>query len=146
MHSSCRQGPPLGWPLARRLPQPTQPRYAQSGLGQKCVEVSTWRRRPRVMTMRGGGAEVACGQGSLTCAQASQCGLVVSPAKDCGSRWRLGSGGGGSSGGGHTAVSLGHAHWSMTHSHTRAISPSWEKKRSETKAKPPPPGGEKRGI
>jgi len=27
--------------------------------------------------------------------------------------------------GGHTAVSLGHAHWSMTHSHTRAISPSW---------------------
>src|SRR5262249_6010104 len=25
-HTSCRQGPPLGWPLARRLPQPTQPR------------------------------------------------------------------------------------------------------------------------
>jgi len=29
MYSSCRQGPPLGWPLARRVPQPTQPRWAQ---------------------------------------------------------------------------------------------------------------------
>jgi hypothetical protein len=63
--------------------------------------------------------------GALPCTQASQCGLVVRPAKGFGSRWRLGRGGVGSRGGGHTAVSLGHAHWSMTHSHTRAISPSW---------------------
>ena len=34
------QQPPVGWPLARRLPQPTQPRYAQAGLGQKWCEVS----------------------------------------------------------------------------------------------------------
>src|SRR6266478_167703 len=42
-------------------------------------------------------------------------------------------------------MSLGHAHWSMTHSHTRAISPRWEKKRAETMAQPPPTGGE-RGV
>src|SRR5207253_10853831 len=32
----CRQGPPLGCPLARRLPSPTQPRAAQVGCGQQC--------------------------------------------------------------------------------------------------------------
>src|SRR6266853_377533 len=79
MHSSCRHGPPLGWPLARRLPQPTQPREAQSGFGQKCIEVSTWRRRPREGTMRGGGHAGGCGRGSVLCAQASQGGLVVVP-------------------------------------------------------------------
>src|SRR5262252_609976 len=96
MQSNCRQGPPLGWPLARRLPQPTQPREAQSGFGQKCVEVSTWRRRPRVLTIRGGGAQGVWGRGALTCAQASQWGLVVRPAKGFGSRRRLGRGGVGS--------------------------------------------------
>jgi hypothetical protein len=50
---------------------------------------------------------------------------------------RLGSGGRGSSAVGYAAVSLGHAQWSMTHSHTRATSISWEKKRSETMVKPP---------
>src|SRR5499433_2380979 len=121
---SCRQGPPLGWPLARRLPQPTQPRYVQSELGQKWVEVSTWRRRPRVGTRRGGGVEGACGHGAVPCSQVSQGGLVVKPAKGLCSRWRFGFGGVGSDGGGHVAGSLGHAHWSMTHSHTRATSTS----------------------
>src|SRR2546425_8730161 len=83
------------------------------------------------MTMRGGGAEVACGRGaserrSLACSQASQCGLVVRPAKGFGSRWRLGSGGVGSRVVGHAvAGSLGHAQWSMTHSHTKATSTNW---------------------
>jgi hypothetical protein len=74
-------GPPLGWPLARRLPQPTQPRYAQAGFGQKWVEVSTWRRRPRVGMMRGGGVRGASEWGALACAQASQCGFVMKPLK-----------------------------------------------------------------
>src|SRR2546423_326078 len=72
MQSNCRQGPPLGWPLARRLPRPTQPWYAQSVLGQKWVEVSTWRRRPRVGTMCGGGGAGGCGCGAPLCSQASQ--------------------------------------------------------------------------
>src|SRR6266446_430423 len=94
--------------------------------------------------MRGGGAEGACGWAAGACSQASQGGLVVRPAKGLGSRLRLGSRGG-SSGGGHAAAgSLGHAQWSMTHSHTRAISTNWEKKRWETMAKPPRLGGEMR--
>ena len=40
---------------------------------------------PRVMTRRGGGEEGACGRGALLCSQASQCGLVVRPAKGVGS-------------------------------------------------------------
>src|SRR6266446_8570257 len=89
---SWRQGPPLGCPLALILPSPTQPRYAQSGWGQKCDDVSTWRGRPRVGTMRGGGAAGACGRGAGACAQASQCGLRVRPGNGCGSleRWRGG--------------------------------------------------------
>jgi hypothetical protein len=48
---------------------------------------------------------------------------------------------------GHAAVeSLGHAHWSRRHSHTRATSTNWEKKRSETMAKPPHTGAEMRGF
>src|SRR5215831_10796270 len=85
--------------------------------------------------MRGGGAAGACGRGAVACAQASQCGLVVRPAKGGGSRGRLGRGGGGSGGGGHVTGSPGHAHWSMTHNHTRAMSTNWEKKRWETMAK-----------
>src|SRR6266849_11021748 len=145
MHSSSRQGPPLGWPLARRLPQPTQPREAQCGWGQKCDDVSTWRGRPRVGTMRGGGQPGGWGTCSWACSQASQCGLVVRPAKGVGSRGRFGSGDVGSSVVGHVAAgSLGHAQWSMTHSHTRATSTNWEKKRSETMAKPPHTGAEMR--
>ena len=49
-----QQLPPLGWPLARRFPQPTSPWHRPSGLGQKWLEMSTWRRRPRVMARRGG--------------------------------------------------------------------------------------------
>src|SRR5215471_14206900 len=95
--------------------------------------------------MRGGGAEGACGPESVVGSQASQCGLRVRPAKGVGSRVRLGRGGGGSGVVGHTAMSLSHAHWSMTHSHTRATSISWEKKRAATMAKPPPTSGE-RGV
>ena len=65
----------------------------------------------------GGGAR---GRGSVACAQASQGGLWVSPAKGWGSRVRLGRGGGGFGVVGHTAESLGHAQWSMTHNHARA--------------------------
>src|SRR5207245_5288480 len=137
-HSSCRQGPPLGWPLARRLPHPTQPRYRQSGLGQKWVEVSTWRRRPRVGTRRGGGAEGACGRRAGACSQASQCGLVVRPAKGVGVRERLGSGGVGSRVVGPAAAgTLGHAHWSMTSSNNSASNTNYTKKRGETVTKRP---------
>src|SRR5215470_10507559 len=97
--------------------------------------------------MRGGGDEGGCGRGAPLCAQASQDGLVVRPAKGFGSCWRLGRGPGGSGVAGHTgAGSLGHAHWSMTHSHTSAISTNWEKKRWETMAQPPHTGGEMRGL
>ena len=41
----------------------------------------------------------------------------------------------GSGAGGHVAGSLGHVQWSMRHSHTRAISTNWEKKRSGTMPK-----------
>src|SRR5215831_11975263 len=94
--------------------------------------------------MRGGGGPGASGRRSLACAQASQCGLVVRPAKGLRSRWRLGTGGVGSGVGGHGAGSLGHVHWSMRHSHTRAISTNWEKKRCETMTKPPQTGDEMR--
>jgi hypothetical protein len=43
------------------------------------------------------------------------------------------------------AVTLGHAHWSMRHSHTSATSTNWEKKRADIMAKPPPTGGA-RGV
>jgi len=75
--------------------------------------------------MRGGGVLGGAAWGALACAQASQCGLAVRPAKGVGSRWRFGFGGVGSDGGGHAAGSLGHAQWSMRHSHTKAISVSW---------------------
>jgi hypothetical protein len=51
------------------------------------------RRRPRLGMMRGGGAEGACGRRPLACAQASQGGLRVRPAKGFGSRLRLRRGG-----------------------------------------------------
>src|SRR4029453_8083368 len=109
------------------------------------MEVSTWRRRPRVMTMRGGGAEGGCGREALTCAQASQWGLLVRPAKGFGSRRRLGRGGMGSSVVGQAvAGSLGHIQWSMTHSHTRATSTNWKKKSGGTMATPPHTRGKMR--
>src|SRR5216684_7933448 len=95
--------------------------------------------------MRGGGAQGGSRQGSTACSQASQCGFVVRPTKGVGSRWRFGTGGRGSGVVGHAAAgSLGHAHWSMTHSHTRATSTNWEKKRAETMVKPPHTGAEMR--
>src|SRR5262249_22195388 len=104
-----------------------------------------WRRRPRVGTMRGGGGQGASGRRSLACAQASQCGFMVSPSKGLGSRW--GCGGGGFGVVEHaTAGALGHNHWSLTHSHTRSISTKWKKKRWETMAQPPHTGGEMRGF
>src|SRR5262249_47904016 len=93
--------------------------------------------------MRGGGAAGVCGRGALPCSQASQCGLVVRPAKGVGARRRLGRGPGGSGVVGHPgAGSLGHIQWSMRHSHTRATSINWEKKRWETMATPPYAGRE----
>jgi hypothetical protein len=74
------------------------------------------------MTMRGGGAAGACEQGSLACAQASQGGLVVRPAKGGRSRLRLGTGGVGFGIGRHVAGALGHIQWNMKHSHIKAIS------------------------
>ena len=56
----------------------------------QCVAVSTWWWRPRVGTMRGGGAEGACGREAVVCSQASQCGFWMKPAKGFGSRWRFG--------------------------------------------------------
>src|SRR5262249_51397723 len=85
--TSCRPGPPLRWPWARRLPQPTQPCEAQSEWGQTWGEGATLRRRGRVMTRRGGGVEghlrqdkhgfpvITCPHaaiGSLSCWLASQ--------------------------------------------------------------------------
>jgi hypothetical protein len=53
----------------------------------------------------------------------------------------LGTGDGNSGVVGHAAAeSLGHAHWSMTHSHTKATSTNWEKKRAETMAQLPHTG------
>src|SRR4029434_8286933 len=102
------------------------------------MEVSIARRRPRVMTMRGGGAEGACGRGAVACSQASQCGLVMKPSKGFGARRRFGRGGGGARVVGHAAAeSLAHTHWSMTHSHTSAISVSWSQKRCDTMSKHP---------
>src|SRR6266516_3723036 len=95
------------------------------------------------MTMRGGVVEGACGRGAAVAfSQASQGDFVVRPSKGLGSRWRFGSGGG--SVVGHVAESLGHRTGSMMHSHTRATSTNWEKKRWETMAKPPHTGGEMR--
>jgi len=86
---------------------------------------------------------IAAGRVSLLCSQASQCGLVVRPTKDVGSRVRCGPGDGSSGVVGHVAVeSLGYAHWSRRHSHPRATSTNWEKKRSATMAKPPHTGAE----
>src|SRR5262245_44265635 len=139
MHSSWRQRPPSGWPLARIFPHPTQPRYGQSGFGQKWVAVLTCRRRPSRGTSRGGGAAGACRRRSEGSSQASQGGLWVRPAKGLGSRLRFGSVEEGSGVVAHAAGSVCHAHWSTRHSHTRAMSTNWEKKRAEIMAKPPPP-------
>ena len=98
--------------MARRWPSPTPPREAQAGFGQTCIEVSTWR-RPRVDTRRGGGAAGAGKRGAGAGSQASQCGLVMRPAKGRGSRWRLGTGEGSAGVVRHAAESLGHAEWSM---------------------------------
>src|SRR6266498_5731693 len=50
----------------------------------------------------------------------TQCGFVVRPVKGLGTRWRFGTGGVGSGVVEHTAAeSLGHASWSITHSHTK---------------------------
>src|SRR5262245_17379344 len=145
MHSSWRQRPPPGWPLARIFPQPTQPRYGQSGFGQKWVAVFTCRRRPSRGTSRGGGAEGTGRRRSEGSSQAAQCGLWVRPAKGLGSRVRFGSAEEDSGVVEHAAGSLGHAQWSRSHSHTRAMSTNWENKRAEIMAKPPPTGGE-RGV
>src|SRR6266511_3513405 len=103
------------------------------------------RLRPRVNVRTGGSEEGAFGRSSAACAQASQSGLWSRPAKGLGSRLRLGGGGvGGSIVGEPRVGALGHPQWSITHSHRRAISISWEKKRSETMAKPPRTGGERR--
>jgi hypothetical protein len=68
----------------------------------------------------------ASGRRSLPCSQASQCGLVVRPAKGFGSRLCLRRGGVGGGGVGPAVVaSLNHAHWSMTYSQTSTISVSW---------------------
>src|SRR4029453_12568174 len=96
--------------------------------------------------MRGGGGYGASGRRSLACAQASQGGFVVRPAKGLRSRLRCGTGGGGVGVIGHVAGSLGHVQWSMRHSHTRAISTNWEKKRAGTMAKLPHTGGEMRAF
>src|SRR5262249_18149031 len=96
--------------------------------------------------MRGGGHAGGCGRGSVLCTQASQCGLVVSPAKGLGARLRLSRGGGGAGVVGDKAGALSHAHWSMRHSHTRAISTNWEKKRAGTMAKPPHTSAELRAF
>jgi len=88
---------------------------------------------------------IAAGRVSLLCSQASQGGLVVRPAKDVGARLRFGTGDGRSGVVGHAAVeTLGHAHGSRRHSHTKATNTNWEKKRSETMAKPPHTGAEMR--
>jgi hypothetical protein len=72
--------------------------------------VSTWRRRPREGTIRGGGDAGGCGEGALLCAQTSQCGLVVRPTKGVDARWRFGRGGVESRVDGYAAAqSLGHA-------------------------------------
>src|SRR5262249_35056373 len=65
--------------------------------------------------------------------------------KGLASRLRLGSAEEGSGVVGQAAGSLGHAQWSMRHSHTRAMSTNWEKKRAEPMAKPLPASGE-RGV
>src|ERR1700756_5129669 len=98
------------------------------------------------MTRRGGGAEGAGGWGSGACAQASQGGWVVRPAKGWGARLRLSRGGGSSGVVGDKVGALGHIHWSMRHSHTRAISLNWETKRVGTMAQPPHTGGEMRAL
>src|SRR5262245_18212176 len=88
--------------------------------------------------MRGGGVQGASERRSLACSQAAQCGLGVRDAAGFGSRvcWRRGGLGGGGVGPA-VVVSLNHAHWSMTYSHTSAISVSWYKKRGDTMAKLP---------
>jgi hypothetical protein len=80
----------------------------------------------------------AAARGAGAGSQASPCGWRVRPAKGCGSRlcWRRGGVGGGGVGGAG-AQSRGHTPWSMRHTHTRATSTNWEKKRSGTMAKPP---------
>src|SRR6266446_5621391 len=89
--------------------------------------------------MRGG---AAAGEGTVgtcrACSHAAQGGLRVRPAKGFGSRlrWRRGGVGGGGVGCAG-AQSLGHTHWSMRHTHTRATRTNWEKKRSGSMAKPP---------
>ena len=59
--------------------------------------------------LRGGGAAGACGRGALAWTRASQCGLVVRPAKGLGSRLRVCRGGvGRESGDGTIGRSLSH--------------------------------------
>jgi hypothetical protein len=61
---------------------------------------------------------------------------VGGPGGRAGALWG-GRGGGGSGVVGDKAGALGHAHWSMRHSHPRVINTHWEKKRGETMAKSP---------
>jgi hypothetical protein len=51
--------------------------------------------------------------------------ILPATLKGLGPGWRCGGRGVGSSVVGHVVVSLGHAHWSMTHSHSRATSSKW---------------------
>jgi hypothetical protein len=65
--------------LARRLPNPTQPRYTQPAWGQKCIEVSMTRGR-RLVGGIGSGGKGGGGLGcAASCSHRTQCGLCVRP-------------------------------------------------------------------
>src|SRR5215471_8640835 len=117
----------VGSPLDVRLPKPSQPPYLQSGSGQKCREVSTWRWRPRVEMRRGDGAQGGSRCDATACAQRSQWGLWMRPGKGVGTMERLRGGVTGVGGLGRAAAgSEGHTQESMRNNHARAISTSWE--------------------
>ena len=104
---------PIGMAVGADIPPSRPPPVPAIRVWTDMVAVSTWRRRPRVGTIRGGGAEGACGQESVACSQVSQWGLWVRPAKGVGSRVRFGLGDGGAGVVGHAVQSLRHTQWSM---------------------------------
>src|SRR2546430_6313188 len=116
----------VGSPLALRLPSPTQPQEAQVGCGQKCPEVSTWRGRPRVETLRGGGQPGGWGSCSWACSQEAQGGLRVRPGNGFGSVERLGGGMLGLAGlCGEAMHRLGQASCSITNNQRSPKTTSW---------------------
>jgi len=134
----------LGGPCALRLPRPTRPRYAQSGVRQHGGVGSTWRGRPRLAVRGGGGAGGGRAAGSCAaCAQAAQQGWRVRPGTGWGALQRWPGGGRGWDGfcspPGH---SFGPAACSMTQSQRSPRTMSWEKKRCATMATPPSHGRE----